>query len=262
MNKTVYLHLGFHKTGSKSVQELIRRHRERLGGSINCLLQSDAELLNLEKMCKAFDRRPSRGSRNRLTAAWTELCARIHADKTAAWLISCENLLGRIPSNRDDSKIYTNSGEIFSCVRQAEPDLDFVLCFYLRDTQRWVDSLYRHLVKTRGLAMPFPQFRALPKFSSPSTLREAAGRIAETAGLRMMTFEFESDTGTRLGPGTSLLRSIGVGDDELEAWQPIERQNVGLDRGILQHMSQPFMRRLPRVVRQVIIKGMMRASTK
>ena len=262
MNKTVYLHLGFHKTGSKSVQELIRRHRDRIGVKINCLLQSDPELQTLERMCKAFDRRPNRGSRTRLTEAWTELCARIHADKTAAWLISCENLLGRIPSNRDDSKIYTNSGEIFSCVRQAEPDIEFVLCFYLRDTQRWVDSLYRHLVKTRGLAMPFPQFRALPKFSSPSTLPEAAGRIADIAGMRMLTFEFESDTGTRLGPGTSLLRSIGVDHEELEAWHPIERQNVGLDSAILQQMSQPLMLRLPRLVRQVIIKGMLRATAK
>lgn len=255
---TVYLHIGFHKTGSTSLQELLRANRGLTKHRLRILVQGDDALRPLEDACRAYDRRSDQPRAFAIQQAWLNLVAN-PAGSPDTWIVSTENVLGRIPSTRDDTAIYRHGPAILALLQDTSTAIQLEVCAYLRGPKGWLDSIHRHLVRTRGLAISAETFHALEKFSThPDPLADAANRIDAVLRHPLHRFTLEDDSATRLGPGTSLLQLAGLTAEDLMAWTPVERQNEGLDKKIITRMSTPTMLRLPRLIRRLIIKRMQR----
>jgi hypothetical protein len=251
---TVYLHIGFHKTGSTSVQALLRHNRALASHKAKVFVQGDAAIRPLEDACRNYDRQPSRKRGAAIGLAWQKLLSEF-AQGPDTWIISSEDFLGRIPSNRDTSPIYARTPEILEFLQAASPAVAIKFCVYLREPKGWLDSIHRHLVRTRGLAITAKAFHALQKFSShPDPLADAAARIDAVLHSPLHRFTLEGDSATYLGPGYSLLQQAGFAAAELEKWSKVDRQNEGLDCSIVSRMSSKVMLRLPRLIRRIIIK--------
>lgn len=253
--RRVILHLGFHKTGSSSVQELLRRNRARLAPHVACAIQKDPALRPLEAACKAYDRAPHRLNRLRLRRAWRRLAARLAALPAEAAIVSSEDLMGRIPSDRDGEAVYARSAAIIGALQEATPELRLDVAFYSRDGVKWRDSLYRHLVRTRSLALTAGDFAALEKFRDPdAALRQAAERVGARVAGETALLSFEDDLGARLGPGTALLALAGVGPEVMEGLEPVDQQNVGIDAGRVAAIQKAAPGWLPKPLRRAVVR--------
>lgn len=253
--RRVILHLGFHKTGSSSVQELLRANRDRLAPRIACLIRKDPELRGLEAACKAFDRAPNLLTRARLRRQWRRLTGRLEDAAAETVIVSSEDLMGRIPSERDAAAIYSNSATIIGTLQGATPEVELHAVFYTRDGAAWRDSLYRHLVRTRSLGMSPEAFAALEKFRAPDdALRQAAERVGAEVRGGLSLLCFEDDLDTRLGPGTALLTLAGVSAAELAALRPVAQQNVGIDAHRVAEIRKTAPDWLPKPLRRAVVR--------
>lgn len=256
--KTIFLHCGFHKTGSTSLQALLRANRPALQGRLGILVQGDKALRGLERSCRSFDRHPGPVNSKAIAEAWHAILA-IVSQGPDVWIISTEDVLGRIPSSRDRADIYANAPQILRLVCAFSPQVDIRVCAYLRQPSDWVDSIHRHLVRTRGLAARAEDFRTLRKFSAaPDPLEDAKRRIEAVLTLPIYRFTLEGESKERLGPGTGLLRLAGLTEAEIATLALVPRQNEGLDRATLDHLSKPAMLWLPAFIRRMVIKRILR----
>ena len=242
----IHLHLGFHKTGSTSLQALLRANRGRLPARFGALAQGDAALAPLEAACRAFDARPDAARGQAVTAAARALAAIMAGSGQPEWLVSSEDLLGRIPSPRDAAQIYARAPQLLALLQDAFGAVQATV--YLRDHGPWVDSLYRHLLRTRGLRMTGARLAALPKFA-PGCLEAAVGRLAAVATLR-----FEDDLDGPPGPGRGFLRAAGLTATEIAALAPVARQNPGIRSAEVARMERPVMLLLPQRLRKAFIR--------
>jgi hypothetical protein len=245
----IHLHLGFHKTGSTSLQALLRANRERLPARFGALAQGDAALAPLEAACRAFDARPDAARGQSVTVAAQALAAIMAGSGQAEWLVSSEDLLGRIPSPRDAAQIYAQAPQLLTLLQDAFGAVQATV--YLRDHGPWVDSLYRHLLRTRGLRMTGARLAALPKFA-PGCLEAAAGRLAAVAALRVLRFEQDLDGPP--GPGRGFLQAAGMTATEIAALAPVARQNPGISAAEVARMEQPVLLLMPRRLRKILIR--------
>lgn len=263
-DRTIHLHLGFHKTGSTSLQELLRVNRGRLGADTLCFVQYDPELRPVEAACKRYDRKPTPGNARALHKAWVRLMDRCARSGAARILISSENLSGRIPSLRDTAPPYAATGAILGILAGASAPARLEATLYLRDGWAWLDSLARHLARTRGETRTARDLAATEKFAHPETLlSEAAARIAAEAGFAVHTLAFEDDLNARLGPGESWLRQTGISDALLAGLEPVSAQNPGLSQAATEALQRPWMRLLPRKLRAAALRrraGRLRGS--
>jgi hypothetical protein len=256
VRKRIVLHLGFHKTGSSSLQELLRANRGRLPADCGCLVQRDRELDGLAAACKAYDRWPGARRLSWVAAEWGELVDRFLSGPRSTLILSNEDFLGRIPSARDDTELYERSADLLSALLGPADGIEIEPCVYVRSGEAWRRSLYGHLLKTRGIRMSFAAFAAVEKFRSPD-LGAVAARLGGGAGRPMTVLSFEDDLKTRLGPGTAFLRRCGLGDDRLADWRPVGRRNEGIPETVVERMSSSGMLMLPRHLRKIVVGRLM-----
>lgn len=245
----VVLHLGFHKTGTSSVQALLRANADRMPAGVAVLVQADPRLKPLEEACRAAD-----AGRLDLVAveAESQRLLGVLAAGPATWLVSSEDLLGRIPSSRDGTEVYGNAPAILAALARGLAGAELSGIVYTRDHAPWVDSLYRHLLRTRGVRMRGSDFAALPKFA-PGCLDAAAERLAQGAPFPVALRRFEDDLSEPPGPGRAYLLAAGLSPDHLARLAPVPRQNPGIGAADVAFMERPLLMALPRRLRKAIL---------
>ncbi len=241
------LHVGFHKTGTTSLQALLAANRARLGAVL--VNHDDAAMMPLRAACLAFEKRRDAASGRAIAAATRGILDGARGDRV---VISSEILCGPIPSPKRAGAVYETAAQSLNWVQEGAgaADLRFHAC--TRDEGKWLSSLYRHLLRTRGLALTEAQFRALPAFAAfrfDALCAEIRARLGDLRVWRM-----EEDLRQSLGPGTGFLTEIGLDAPKLAEWTPVLAQNPGLSPKAVAVLTAPWALSLPVSLRRILAR--------
>lgn len=242
------LHVGFHKTGTTSLQAVLAANRARLGAVL--VNHDDAAILPLRKACLAFERQRDLAAGRAIATETRRVLDRAKGDRI---VLSSEILCGPIPRPNRRGAVYATAAESLQWVQDGAKgaDLRFHLC--TRDEGKWLSSLYRHLLRTRGLPLTEAQFRALPQFAEFRFDALCASIRAKIGPLHQ--WRMEDDLATDLGPGTGFLTALGHSAAELALWTRVSPQNQGLSARAVGVLTAPWALALPVVMRRILARA-------
>ncbi len=241
------LHIGFHKTGTTSLQALLSANRARLGAVL--VNHDDAAVMPLRAACLAFEKRRDAVSGRAIADQTRRLLDGARGDRV---VISTEILCGPIPSPKRSGAVYQTAAESLQWVQAGAGGAEMRFHACTRDEGKWLSSLYRHLLRTRGLALTEAQFRSLPAFAAFRFDTLCAAIRAKLGALRV--WRMEDDLATTLGPGTGFLTGIGLTAQELARWTPVSAQNPGLSAKAVAVLTAPWALALPVFLRRILAR--------
>lgn len=250
----VYLHCGFHKTGTTSFQTLLKRNLARLPEGVVCLPFAHPLVRNLGTLAKAYDRSPGQSNAAALVEVWNQIVAELRAAGARRALISSENIFGRVPTVRGGMvRPYPHAGAILRLLASSSADIDIRAAIYLRDEAAWTRSLHRHLVRTRALNVDLDRF-ARSIVWPEGGLSGIVDRIARESGCQIRLFRFETDLSLRLGVGSSMLHFAGLTEKDLLNWEAVPIRNEGASDALVQFMTSPPIALLPLPLRHMTLR--------
>lgn len=259
MSKTIVLNVGLHKTGSTSLQELLKKNRSILSKEVHCLIHDDPKLVDLQRACKVFDRHPTQRNKKRLTTEWKKVLEYLKRESALRILISSEDLLGWLPKPRAGRSIYQNSATIISTLCNEVQDYSIEVVAYKRSGREWVDSLYRHLVRKGVTKLSGSEFHNLPDFKDGQALQDRImSQIEAASGRKVTCLEMRDDVETRLGPGDGLLKYLGLSKELTSSLTPVCIQNQGIDSATAESIQELTPDWLPIGFRRTYVRRLVR----
>ncbi len=232
MPRRIIIHAGFHKTGTSTLQQTLRRNRPLLRPYLRSILRAslkDAvhaargfstwrDPLTLAKFRYRFEAalRPLKGMPKRC------LC------------LSAEELSGHLPG-RGDLADYSAAPILAAEMAGAAAavlgdNTDLVFYYSTRDPETWLKSAYWEHVKASSMTLSFDDFAA--RYHPASDLPGVVARIAGALPCRVETACL-SDTATQTaGPATPILDLCGV-PAEVQRQLSVTPANPNLGEAVL-----------------------------
>ncbi|WP_131725450.1 hypothetical protein [Rhodobacter capsulatus] len=153
MKKTIYIHMGPHKTGSTSIQKFIRQNARLLRKFHNV---EEVPLVYTKKIVEHI----RLGSWQELREVLAELNNYISECQCEAFLWSSEDLSGDLPGRRGGKKPYYHLGRVVSEIQEALHGANCYFYFFRREPSDWLESAFAQHLKYRS------RFRSAEEFKS------------------------------------------------------------------------------------------------
>lgn len=248
----VYLHIGFHKTGTTSLQALLEHNRNRFGADVAIFNHNSDALMPIQRACLAFARTPGPETGAAISDHLAQLLAAEAAQGRRKVLVSSEMLSGPVPALHRAGPLGGHAVQIAPWLRTAVEGYRAVFCLYIRDQQRWLASLHAHLLRSRGIRLTQRAFvqRVEAQGFRIEELAEATSAALGGANVLRM----EDEIATRLGPGTGFLELAGFDDAVLADLEPVTPQNTGLSKQTVARMEAPALMALPAIARRYLAR--------
>ncbi|WP_204113115.1 hypothetical protein [Shimia biformata] len=226
----ILIHAGFHKTGTSTVQGVLRENKA-------ALRKLGFPVLLRWKLRPAVDaaRGYSASADPVGLAKFGDRVHRIVADlpplERRGLIVSAEELSGHLPG-RDGIVDYRAAVPLVQEIvaafgaRYGAERLRFVYTTRARDT--WIDSAYWEHVKAGAMTDDLEAFRN--QMSGWGGFPKELDRIADAvAPVPVTALALEATADERLGPAAPILRLAGLGNDALAGLTAVGRANTRLD---------------------------------
>ena len=233
MPRRVVLHIGFHKTGTTSIQRTLRTNRAVLKAKfIQGLKWRFPLLINAARGYSTYGDAMSLA---KFSIRLDALLAELPAFKHRGFVMTCEELAGHIPG-RAELQNYGAAVALMKEIREAferryeRPDLHFV--FTTRAPEPWLESAYWEHVKSSSMTLSLEEFRA--QFSEAAQFTKVLDEIEKVvAPYPLSRIALEDCADHRLGPADPILRLAGLTDDDLANLEAIGPANTRLPQNVL-----------------------------
>lgn len=236
--RRMIVHLGVQKTGTTSIQRLLRRNAAALADRL--VVRTPEEGSPMRPMGRAavqYSLHPTEDCQIALRIAIDDVLATLPANDLPV-LISHENLAGAMPGNGGETALYPMLPKIAALVAKQAKGFAVEFVFYSRNMTQWKPSVWAQAVRTDGYARGLEAFEAetdaLPGWG------DLERRLADRLGAdRVTRLKLEDELpGDR--PGRQLLRLAGLTDAEIDALSPLD--GPSMER--LTPAATEFLRRL------------------
>lgn len=224
MPRRLVVHAGFHKTGTTSIQRLLKHNRAALP-DVQIILRP-----HMVALCEAA--RKYSVSRAAIDLGFVQYEAALVAEtmRRDTILISSEDLSGHMPGRRGLTgydaapKLAAAMVEVWE---EALPGTEILLVYSVRAPAPWLASCYdQHLRATR---ITTTREDYVDRFAASADLKTV---VAEVNGMvedaEVRSFALETASTARLGPGDALLALAGVPEAMRATLDPIAMANPGL----------------------------------
>ncbi len=229
----VIVHAGFHKTGTSSLQDYLRDHRELLSDRVAVYLKND--FLRAGNLGRIYGLKPYPWRRRQFRDTFREFLDGITDDPVI--FLSWEGFSGVMPGHRrfltGQISNYSRAAIPLARTIGAElkrrfgPETQVEFLYTLRDPEDWLRSVYGHLVRSIRITDDFSGFR--DSFDPvPDLAREAALIARALAPIPVHVVRLEDVGATPQGPATALLDLIGMPQGDRAALPLAIRANKGL----------------------------------
>jgi Sulfotransferase domain len=227
----VIVHAGFHKTGTSSLQDYLRKIRHRLPEGIAVHLKED--FLDAGNLARRYGQRPYPWRRRRFARALRRYLAEI--DDSPVHILSWEGFSGIMPGHRRATGPVRNIHRaaiplartiVRELRRRFGPDTEITFLYTLREPESWLRSVHGHLLRSIRLTEDFDAFRA--GFTPPIRLDDEATRIARAiAPVPVATAWLEDVSARPEGPAAALLDLLDLPADFHAGLPAARKTNTG-----------------------------------
>lgn len=233
MTLQIVIHAGFHKTGTTSVQTMLRENAEVLQPHLRCFLKDDFE--DLTSKARSFSVNPNQETLSDVAEAAQAFFATIDAEDARPILMSSEDLSGHMPG-RHGLECYDSSGLVMKCISEAiadqfGDDIDLTFYFSTRQREPWLRSTWWQNLRSTRLCLDFPDYAA--QFEDARGLDDILAEVADdVAPAKVASEALEIATDRPLGPLAPLLDQLDVPRLDRAALTTLPPENVQPDIGI------------------------------
>ena len=223
------IHAGFHKTGTTTVQNVLKAQHLLLAPHVCVILKSD-----IRDLCAAALAYSAQPSETRLAIFRDEAAAcfgTMPEDDPRPILISAEDLCGAFPGRRGRIGYPHAKALLATLISQIAPDCTPQVYLSTRAPNAWLKSCYAHNLRHSRTCLSLEEF--VTAHAGPS-LEQIAADIASALGHVPVTTAALEDTSTSVhGPLTPILDLMALPEVLRKPLQPTAVGNPSLPPDIL-----------------------------
>lgn len=212
----VLVHAGYHKTGTSSLQDTLRRNRDGL--TQHFLFYGQEDFQDAGAYARIYAQRPFAWHKRRFRAAFRSFLNTIPDGHDI--VLSRETFAGGIPGHRDWrgrplQGYYATSRVLLPLIRDEVlrrfPLADLAFLFTTRDRDSWVTSIHGHLLRSIKLTHDLCEFQTtMAKLPAPEDeVRKIAPHLQPHS---ILTAKLEDHKDRRLGLARVVLDHFNVPD--------------------------------------------------
>lgn len=232
MPAKIVLHIGFHKTGTSTVQNLLRTNRALLKPHLAMRLKP--QMTDLLHATRGYSTWRDKISLAKVARRFDMLLQELPGMPRRTLVISAEELSGHMPG-RGELADYSAAPELARIyVEWAQRyfyDCEVVIYASTRDPENWLRSAYGEHVKSSSMTLDFTDFVA--RYGLAADLDGVVDDIAAAVPARVFRARLEAAQTQRLGPAQPLLDLCNVPPETMARIMPPPVANAALDQDVL-----------------------------
>lgn len=233
MTTRIVIHAGFHKTGTTSVQSMLRENAGLLEPHVRVHLKDAFEPLT--ETARAFSIAPRKRTLTQVARAAAAFFDNLSGDDPRPILMSSEDLSGHMPG-RHGLECYDSAGLVMKCLAEAAfrrfgRDADLTFYFSTRTREPWLRSTWWQNLRSTRLTDDLATYSA--QFDTARSLDDILEEIAlDVAPARVTSFLLEDTADLPLGPLDPLLTLLELTELDRTELTLLPPENVQPDMGI------------------------------
>lgn len=232
MPRRIVIHAGFHKTGTSTVQQVLREQRPVLKPYLRSLLGwSMRDVLSAARGYSTW-RDPL--TLDKFARRFRTLLERQGDMPRRVLCLSAEELAGHLPGREalaDYGAAPDLAAEMARVVAAVFPGVELVFLYTTRDPSAWLESAYWEHVKSSSMTLDFDSFRA--RHGAAAALDAIVDRIARAQPHPVHRARLEDCRTLAGGPAAPLLRLCDVPEPVIAGLPPPPVANARPDAATL-----------------------------
>ena len=204
MPRRLILHAGFHKTGTSTVQQVLRTNRATLKKHL--ALRLKPQMKDLLHATRGYSTWRDPVSLAKAQARFSDLLTGLPGMPRRTLVISAEELVGHMPG-RGQLTTYSAAPDLLygfvTSVQSIFPEAEVALYFSTRDPQDWLVSAYWEHVKSSNLTLDFDAFA--DRYAAAADLDAIVDEVTARVPCASHRCRIETCADTPLGPADPLL---------------------------------------------------------
>lgn len=233
MTTRIVIHAGFHKTGTTSVQSMLRENAAIFEPYLRVFLKDSFE--DLTDKARAFSIDPKEKTLASVAKAATAFFKEVDTADPRPILMSSEDLSGHMPG-RHGLECYDSAGLVMKCLADATfsrfgKNTDLTFYFSTRNRETWLRSTWWQNLRSTRLTDDFQTY--VGQFNEAHTLDDILEEIAtDVSPARVTSFALEDSTDLPVGPLDPLLTLLDLEGLDRSTVRVLPPENVQPDLGI------------------------------
>lgn len=233
MTLRIVIHAGFHKTGTTSVQSMLRENAALLTPHLRVFLKDGFE--DLTTKARAFSIDPKEKTLFHVADAAAAFFDALDPQDERPILMSSEDLSGHMPG-RHGLECYDSAGLVMKCLAEAAlarfgDDTDLTFYFSTRDRDPWLRSTWWQNLRSTRLTADFAAYSA--QFDEARNLDDILAEVAQdVAPAKVTSTRLETSSDLSMGPLDPILALFTLPDLDQTALRALPPENVQPDLGI------------------------------
>lgn len=181
MPRAIVIHAGFHKTGTSSVQHMLRRNRATLKPHLAIRLKPQVK--DLLHAARGYSTWGDQMTLWKLERRFKALVQSLPGMPRRVLCLSAEELSGHMPGRGDlvDYRAAPVLAARYAAIcAKLFPGVPVRFCYGTREAQSWLGSAWAEHVKSSSLTLDFDAFAA--RYQSAADLDAVVAQVAEVTG--------------------------------------------------------------------------------
>lgn len=237
MPRKIVIHAGFHKTGTSTVQAVLRANRKALMPALAIRLKG--QMQELMHATRGYSTDANAEALDKVRRRFDALLAELPGMARRTLLLSAEELSGHMPG-RGPLATYAAAPVLmylyWERARAAFPETPVHFCFSIRDPQTWQRSAWAEHVKSSSMTLSFEDFCA--GYPDAAGLARIVSDVTSRVPAPVHSFALEDCAERPLGPADPVLDLCDIPDDLRSTLVPQPPQNTRLADATLQALLE------------------------
>lgn len=232
MPRAIVIHPGFHKTGTSTLQQVLRRNRPALKGQVRIVLRG--EMRDLVHAARGYSTWRDPFTLDKFAHRFHALLDKLGRMPKRVLCLSCEELSGHLPGREgipDYSAATVLTAEMARIAAEMHPGIPLSFHLTLRQPESWLRSAYWEHVKSSSMTLGWDDFAAASR--PGADLTAAADAMAEALPCPVHRSWLEDTAALPLGPAVPLLDLCGISEQAQRGLERVAPANTRHDDSVL-----------------------------
>lgn len=232
MPRKIVVHAGFHKTGTSTVQAVLRANRKALMPALAIRLKG--QMQELMHATRAYSTYITPDALDKVSRRFDVLLDDLPGMPRRTLLLSAEELSGHMPGRGTLADYNAAPVLMYQFWQRAQarfPQTPVAFCFATRDPDTWQRSAWAEHVKSAGMRLDFADYVA--RYAQASDLDGVVREVRRRVPAPVHSYALEDCADLSLGPADPVLDLCDIPLDIRSTLVPQPPQNTRLGEDML-----------------------------